>query len=91
MARVQSEKVGKGVCPQTGCGAAVTYRKSTGGLLTHRCDSCDSNGFAEPGGAAYKSRMASITGPAPEPKPAPAGEPHQAPTGRRAFSMADLA
>lgn len=87
MARPVSEKVGRGTCPQAGCGAAVTYRKSTGGLLTHRCDQCDSTGFAEPGGEAYKLRMATIKRDArPDPEPAPAP-----PAGKRgASSVFDL-
>lgn len=87
MTRTTSEKVGRGLCPC--CGEVVTYRKSKGGLLTHRCDNCDSTGYAEPGGIAFKGRMATIktdaaapTGSpdeptakktAPPPKPAKAG------------------
>jgi len=46
-------------------------------MLTHKCDTCDSTGYAEPGGHAFKARMASLTphtpdaDPAPEPKPVP--------------------
>ena len=60
MAAALSEKVGRGICPNIGCGAEVTYRKSKGGLLTHRCDACDSNGYAEQNGAAYQKRMATL-------------------------------
>ena len=69
MARTLSEKVGRGPCP-SGCGATVTYRKSSGGMLTHKCDGCDSSGYAEPGGDAYKTRIKTIqpTAPAAEPK-----------------------
>ena len=69
MARTLSEKVGRGPCP-SGCGATVTYRKSSGGMLTHKCDSCDSSGYAEPGGDAFKKRMGAMqeTAPAAQPK-----------------------
>lgn len=58
MARVLSEKIGRGPCPS--CGESVTFRKSSGGMLTHKCDGCDSTGYAEPGGKAYQTRMATI-------------------------------
>lgn len=74
MGRTTTEKVGRGVCPNASCGEPVTYRKSAGGMLTHKCDCCDSSGYAEPGGTAYADRMASIkkadqvpTDPAPAP------------------------
>ena len=63
MVRATAEKVGRGKCPD--CGEPVMYRRSAGGFLTHKCDACDSNGYAEPGGAAYGKRMASIDAPSP--------------------------
>jgi ssDNA-binding Zn-finger/Zn-ribbon topoisomerase 1 len=58
MARSTSEKVGRGPCPD--CGEAVVFRKSAGGMLCHKCENCDSSGYAEPGGEAYAKRMRSI-------------------------------
>ena len=83
MARAVSEKVGRGPCPSRDCDDLVMYRKSSGGMLTHKCDSCDSSGYAPPGSTAYTHRMAGIEAhrgkgaapaasaiPAPAPKPA---------------------
>ena len=101
MARASSEKVGRGLCPS--CGAPVTYRKSSGGMLTHKCDNCDSSGYCEPGGDAYKKRMATIAGktdedhekpkvdtpePEPEAKPDPGGS-AKVPE-KRGFSLGDV-
>lgn len=86
MTRTTSEKVGRGACPC--CGETVTYRTSKGGLLTHRCDNCDSNGYAEPGGIAYRQRMATIkadTDPAPKDAPPPQPKPVKA-----GFSLGSL-
>lgn len=56
------------------------FRRSSGGMLCHKCDHCDSSGYAVPGGDAYKRRMASITKPAtPDPVPAPDTLPAPAP------------
>lgn len=98
MGRPASEKVGRGICPSVGCGAPVTYRRSSGGMLTHRCDACDSTGYAEPGGTAYAARMATIKKPAsdppaPEPttKTEPAPKPDKGPaTSGAAFDLANL-
>lgn len=68
MARTLSEKVGRGPCP-SGCGATVSFRKSSGGMLTHKCDACDSSGYAEPNGDAYKARMKTMQAIAPESVP----------------------
>lgn len=90
MPRATSEKVGRGLCPC--CDEPVTYRRSKGGLLTHRCDNCDSTGYAEPGGLAHKARMATIKAEAPaapEPTPAPAPTPTPKPA-RKAFSLDQL-
>jgi hypothetical protein len=76
MTRTTSEKVGRGACPC--CGEPVTYRKSKGGLLTHRCDNCDSTGYAEPGGIAFKARMATVK--QDTPPPAASGSPVEPPT-----------
>ena len=85
-----SEKVGRGICPQIGCGESLVYRKSAGGMLTHRCENCDSTGYAEPGGGAYLARMATIQGaPVPDQKTTdPTPEPPAAK--RAAFSLAAL-
>jgi ssDNA-binding Zn-finger/Zn-ribbon topoisomerase 1 len=69
MARATSEKVGRGPCPD--CGTSLIFRRSSGGMLCHKCDECDSSGYATPGGIAYKKRMASITHPAAPDTPAP--------------------
>lgn len=61
MARAKAEKVGRGQCPMQGCGASVTYRKSVGGLLKWQCDDCDSSGFMDPNGTAYKKALSGIT------------------------------
>lgn len=76
MGRATSEKVGRGTCPQPGCGEPVVYRRSLGGMLTHKCENCDSTGYAEPGGTAYVARMATIKDitPKPSPTPTPAAE-----------------
>lgn len=65
MGRATSEKVGRGSCTHVGCGEPVTYRKSSGGMLTWKCDGCDSSGYAQPGGTRYAACMATI-------KPTPA-------------------
>ena len=91
MGRATSEKVGRGTCTHVGCGEPVTYRRSSGGMLTYKCDGCDSSGYAEPGGSRYAACMATIKTPAtpspppelpanraipdPKPKPAPAAKP----------------
>lgn len=77
MARAASEKVGQGPCPS--CSEPVWFRRSTGGMLSHRCEACDSSGYADPRGSAFKARMASIkrAEPEPEPAPAPAAPPHR--------------
>lgn len=89
MARVTSEKVGRGLCPSRDCGDLVMYRKSAGGMLTHKCDGCDSSGYAPPGSHSYEQRMKSIADHAaatlptqakkPLDIPAPAPEPKAAP------------
>lgn len=103
MARAVSEKVGRGICPAKGCDEPVMYRRSVGGMLTHKCDYCDSSGYAIPGSAAHASRMASIAGSAPAPvsqpaqsaavEPSPPQTTKKAPAAvkpRAAFSFADL-
>lgn len=93
MARAPAEKVGQGTCPDAGCGHPVMYRKSAGGMLSHRCDLCDSSGFAPPGSDAYKRRMATIDKPAPVPENKPALEPENKPAPKRAnsvFALGDL-
>lgn len=87
MGRPTSEKVGRGACPC--CGTAVTYRRSAGGFLTHKCDECDSTGYAEPGGKAYAARMATIKGEA-APAPAPKGEEPTPPKTKKTFSLGDI-
>lgn len=63
-----------------------------GGMLTHRCECCDSSGYAEPGGTAYAQRLATIKGDA---KPAPIATPETAPVApikpkKQGFSLANL-
>lgn len=87
MARPTSEKVGRGVCPDKSCGQPVMYRRSSGGMLTHRCDCCDSSGYAEPGGTAHAARMATIE----KPSPSPTGDPvPPAPEKKPGFALGDL-
>lgn len=97
MPRVRSERVGEGACPS--CGRPVVYRRSSGGLLSHRCDHCESSGYAEPNGPAYRARMATIKpddqAPAPAPtatpKPPPAPAPADPPKpSAQAFDLANL-
>lgn len=88
MGRATSEKVGRGTCPS--CGEPVTYRKSLGGMLTHKCDSCDSSGYAEPGGAAFKARMLTIKNPEAAPAPAATAAAAPAKPKREAFSLGNL-
>jgi hypothetical protein len=89
MARAASEKVGQGPCPS--CGEPVWFRKSTGGMLSHRCEACDSSGYADPRGSAYAARMASMTKAEPKtPEPAPAPAPRRAPQPARASSAFNL-
>ena len=78
MGRATSEKVGRGSCPMSGCGEPVTYRKSSGGLLTWRCDCCDSSGFMDPAGTAYRRSLATIKAD-PEGKPSTPGAPPELP------------
>lgn len=78
------------------------FRRSSGGMLCHKCDNCDSSGYASPGGDAYAKRMKSIatTYPKesgePEPKaaaPAPATPSPVTPPPKSknsVFSLADL-
>lgn len=84
-----AEKVGRGKCPQ--CDEPVTFKRSSGGLLTYACDCCDTSGYAQPGGAGFAAWSKSIKGAEPEPKaPAPpAASPEPAPA-KRGFSMENL-
>ena len=94
MSRTLSEKVGRGRClsviDEKGnvCDQPVTYRRSAGGYLTHKCEACDSTGYAEPGGNSYKARMATIQ-PSVTNEPAPATEPPK-PKKRADFSLESL-
>lgn len=89
MTRTTSEKVGRGACPC--CGELVTFRRSKGGLLTHRCDNCDSTGYAEPGGIAHKARMATIKAEAPESAPStPTPTPTPPKAEKRGFALGSL-
>ena len=92
MGRTTSEKVGRGLCPEAHCGQPVTYRRSLGGMLTHKCDCCcDSSGYCEPGGTAYKARMATIQNPEPaQPAPAAPAKPDPVKAPRQAFSLGAL-
>ena len=90
--RATSKKVGRGPCPE--CGTEVTFRESAGGFLTHKCDVCDSSGYADKGGKAWKKRMGAMkveqeeTPPAPEDKPTATPPP---PAAKKAgFSLTDL-
>jgi hypothetical protein len=94
MARVISEKVGRGLCPSRDCNDLVMYRRSSGGMLTHKCDGCDSSGYAAPGSTAHTARMASIEAHNPKPPatPEPSPAPVPASTGKTkpAFSLQNL-
>lgn len=90
MVRATSEKIGRGKCPH--CGEPVTYRRSAGGYLTHKCEACDSSGYAEPGGTAYKARMATIDQrpqPVPEDEEKPAATPAPK-AARKGFALGDV-
>ena len=101
MARAVSEKVGRGPCPSRDCDDLVMYRKSSGGMLTHKCEGCDSSGYAIPGSAAHAARTAGIAAHAaksgttpPAAAAAPADKPNvAAPAPKKPaspFSFADL-
>jgi predicted RNA-binding Zn-ribbon protein involved in translation (DUF1610 family) len=84
-------KVGRGPCPE--CGETITFRRSAGGLLAHKCDNCDSTGFCEPGGRTHAKRMAALTEHQ-DPATAPAATPTPstpAPTTHRVNSVFSLA
>lgn len=82
MPRAQSIKVGQGPCPSVGCGAIVWFRRTRSGILFHKCDACDSSGYADENGAAFTARMASIANPAPPPPEPKAPEAKPAPRAR---------
>lgn len=87
----KAEKVGRGPCPQCGgrTGEQVTFRRSAGGLLKYDCDNCDSHGYAEPGGEAFKAWSASMTQRADAPAAAPAPAP-AAPRASGGFNLSQL-
>lgn len=100
MAAKPSEKVGRGFCPFKNCNEPVTYRRSSGGKLTFKCDGCDRSGYAEQGGSGHTHCLSTIpaaltpvaeavrelvTTPAPSAIPAA-----PAPTKRNSFSLSDL-
>jgi hypothetical protein len=70
-----AERLGRGPCPH--CAETITFRRSSGGKLTWRCDACESSGYAEQGGPAFTALMAQITKAAasPEPSGTPAPKP----------------
>jgi hypothetical protein len=75
-----SEKLGRGACPFKGCDEPVTFRRSSGGKLTFKCDACDQSGFSEPGGVGYTAALATIKRiAAPTPAPAPEMQPELPP------------
>jgi hypothetical protein len=84
-------KVGRGPCPD--CGETITFRRSTGGLLTHKCDNCDSSGYCEPQGVTHKKRMAALTERTDASEPMPTAAAAPMPPVKRVnsvFSLADL-
>lgn len=91
MVRATSKKVGRGPCPS--CGNVCTFRESSGGFLTHKCDACDSTGYAEQGGKAHKQRMATmvleVTETPPQPSDPTPPTPLAKPT-KKAFSLEDI-
>jgi hypothetical protein len=85
------------MCPH--CGEAITYRKSSGGMLKYKCDECQSSGYAEPGGKAFAAMHSSIRfdkppePPEPEPKaaePPPTKAAEPAKKINSVFAMGDL-
>lgn len=73
MAGRRNPKAGRGPCPC--CGEPLFFRTTASQKLSYACESCDSSGFAEPGGKAHRRWADSITEPAdnpPAPAPAPA-------------------
>jgi hypothetical protein len=90
--RATSKKVGRGPCPE--CGTEVTFRESAGGFLTHKCDVCDSSGFADKGGRAWKKRMGAMKVEQEETPPAteitPPINPTTKPANKGGFSLSDL-
>jgi len=98
MAGPTSERVGRGPCPFKGCDEPITYRKSSGGKLTYRCDVCDRSGYAEPGGSGFQSLLASIkksdAAPVSDPAPEPVADPNKRDASRKStnsvFSLGAL-
>ena len=101
MAAKPSEKVGRGFCPFKNCGEPVTYRRSSGGKLTFKCDACDRSGYAEPGGSGHADCMSTLSAvvaaigaaivPAPAPQTAPAEPtPPPPPAAKAGFSLGAL-
>jgi len=88
MVRATSKKVGRGPCPE--CGTEITFRESSGGFLTHKCDVCDTSGFAEKNGKGWKKRMAAMKVDQDDTPPAPDNTPPAAPVKKAGFSLADL-
>lgn len=92
MAGPTSQRVGRGPCPL--CAEIITYRRSTGGKLTFKCDDCGISGFCEPGELAHQKLMVAIVTRDPEPSLAlapalPVAQPAQ-PKTNSIFNMADL-
>lgn len=92
MAGLTSQRVGRGPCPV--CSETITYRRSTGGKLTFKCDDCGISGFCEPGELAHQKLMAAIVTRDPEQLPALAPAlpvaPPAKPKTNSIFNMADL-
>lgn len=90
MAGPTSQRVGRGPCPV--CSESITYRRSSGGKLTFKCDACGISGFCEPGESAHDKLMLSIVSKDPEPTPAPLppGVPAVKAKPTSIFNMADL-
>lgn len=70
MPRATSEKVGRGPCPFKGCDSSVMFRRSSGGMLTCKCEDCDGSGYAPKGSERYTAWSKSITKPAQDIAPA---------------------
>jgi len=63
-------------CPD--CTERVRVKINEHKTLSYRCDECDSNGYRQPGTAAYaawEKKITRDTAPAPAPKPAPVADP----------------
>jgi len=93
MPRPKNPKAGRGPCPC--CKQPVLFRLSPAtSRLSYTCDHCDHSAYADAGGLAQRTWLASIPkDPAETPSPAPAANdpaPPKPAAKRGGFSLSDL-